>query len=209
MQVEAGSTISGTRAHFPSKRLGILALQGGFQRHSEHAGLLGIEPLLVKYPEQLSEIDALLLPGGESTTLGKLLERNNFLQPLRNLIAGGLPVLATCAGTILLADDIVGSDQVRIGGLPIRVQRNAYGPQVFSFETSLEIKEPVPFVTDVLFIRAPIIEKISPTVRILAEFENFPVAIAYKSVIACTFHFEYARTPSFLANFLENYVISR
>ncbi len=169
--------------------VGVLAYQGGFQRHIDVLTRLGFPARQVRDPESAGAVDALVMPGGESTTIGMLMERFSVLDVLRRRInEEGLPVFATCAGTILLADTIVGSDQPAIGGLHIAVTRNAYGRQIESFETSLAGEwignNPLPAV----FIRAPIIEAVSEDVEVLLEFEGRPVLVRQQQILAATFH---------------------
>ena len=181
------------------KTIGVLALQGGFQRHVEMIQRIGHNPVEVRYADQLSTVDGLIIPGGESTTIGKLLERNMFIPTLQNLISAGYPVFGTCAGLILLANTILHSNQVRLGGFDIQVQRNAYGSQIESFEANLEFTVPSSIKNNQLiskasitiegvFIRAPIIEWCSPEVDILSTFNQKPVCIQQGNLLGATFH---------------------
>lgn len=172
--------------------VGVLALQGGFQRHCDALTHLDhpsrrVSSRLVRTPEDLAGVDSLIIPGGESTTIGMLLERFGLMEPLRGRIRSGMPVMGTCAGTILLAQTIEGSEQPRIGTLPITVQRNAYGRQVASFEADLRLPEDeLPFRA--VFIRAPVITRVPSDVTVLATFEDNPVMIRRESILALTFH---------------------
>ena len=136
--------------------VGVLALQGDVLEHLRVLGTVGARPVRVRRPEQLQEVDALFLPGCESTTIGKMLRRFGMLEPLQARVAGGLPVLGTCAGMILLADEL---DQVEeqplVGGLGVRVRRNAFGRQVDSFDASIEVAGIDGGPMDASFIRAP------------------------------------------------------
>ncbi|MFW5994701.1 MAG: pyridoxal 5'-phosphate synthase glutaminase subunit PdxT [Spirochaetia bacterium] len=118
-------------------RIGVLSLQGDFARHTQALLSAGVEAAPIRYPEDLDAVDAAIIPGGESTTIGMLCERFGLLEAFRLRIDAGMPVLGTCAGAILLADDIVGSDQPRIGSLDISIRRNAYGRQKESFEADV------------------------------------------------------------------------
>ena len=150
-------------------RIGVLALQGDVREHVRALSDVGGEPVPVRRPEDLLRVDGLILPGGESTTIGRLLELFGLRTPLRAAVSAGLPVFGSCAGMILLADDVRGgpADQLTVGGLDVTVRRNAFGSQVDSFETRLTISgvgEEVPAV----FIRAPWVERTGPGVQVLA-----------------------------------------
>ena len=180
--------------------VGILALQGDFLEHEEKIRSINpdIKIVRIKYVEQLNEIDRLILPGGESTTMNLLADhseaKEKLFVALKQKVQEGLPVLATCAGIILLAKKILSfpensSLQPFLELLPIKVLRNHYGRQQYSFETSLSLKgDPVPFQG--IFIRAPIIETIleNPDVEILSSFQNSPVMVKYNNIIGTTFH---------------------
>lgn len=153
--------------------VGVLALQGDFREHIHILRRLGAEANEVRLPKHLDGLDGLILPGGESTTVGKLAVEYELLEPLRELAASDLPMWGTCAGLILLARD-VGQEQPLIGALDVKVQRNAFGRQVDSFEADLS----VPMLTEpqhpfrAVFIRAPLITHIGPGVEVLARLEN-------------------------------------
>jgi 5'-phosphate synthase pdxT subunit len=142
----------------------------------------------VKTRERLASVDGLVIPGGESTTIGMLLERFDLMEPLRERIDAGMPVFGTCAGLILMAREISGSEQPRIGSMDVVVERNAYGRQVDSFETQITSavlgEEPLPTV----FIRAPQIAKVGVGVDVLAETEAGPVLVQQDRQLAATFH---------------------
>jgi pyridoxal 5'-phosphate synthase pdxT subunit len=169
-------------------KIGVLALQGDVEKHMQAAERAGGEPVEVRTAEALAGVDALILPGGESTTQGKLLERYELMEPLRRRTAAGMPVLGTCTGLILLAREILGSDQPRIGALDVAVARNAYGRQVDSFEADVSVPalgaEPV----RAIFIRAPVIERVGPEVEILAEAAGKPVLVRQDRILGCAFH---------------------
>lgn len=169
-------------------RVGVLALQGDFREHIRLLRQLGAEPVEVRTPEQLNSVAGLVVPGGESTAIGKLLVGFALLEPIRQRIATGMPVLGTCAGLILLADRVIGSigGQSFIGGLPITVERNAYGSQLDSFEMSVQTTEGE---AKVAFIRAPrIVSLDSPRVEPLAALNGEPVAVRYQSLFGAAFH---------------------
>jgi pyridoxal 5'-phosphate synthase pdxT subunit len=172
-------------------RIGILALQGDVREHVELLAGLDVAICNVKTIEDLETVDALVLPGGESTTIGFMLSEHGMIDPLRKRIEGGLPVLGTCAGAILLARDVLGGDIAKIGLLDAVVHRNAYGRQVDSFEEDID-------VTGVgqmhaVFIRAPVIESVGPDVEVLATHRDGPVVVRERNVLAATFHPELAQ----------------
>jgi 5'-phosphate synthase pdxT subunit len=176
-----------------SARIGVLALQGDVREHTRALLEVGAQPLAVRRPEELAEVDGLILPGGESTTIGKLLELFELLEPLRAAVKTGLPVYGSCAGMILLADEVLDGrpDQPTVGGLDIAVRRNAFGRQVDSFETDL----PLSGVGDVhaVFIRAPWVERTGPGVEVLATVEagaaaGKVVAVRCGPLLATSFH---------------------
>jgi len=170
-------------------KIGILGFQGGIEEHERMLRRLKVELCRIRYVRQLNEIDALVLPGGESTTMGIFLHNSGLLKPLKDAIKGGMPVLATCAGLILLAQEIEGSSFASLGVLPIRIRRNAYGRQKESFTTQINLSfdsvKPFPGV----FIRAPKIEKmLEDKVEVLSFLGKQPVMIQYGKIIGCTFH---------------------
>ena len=140
-------------------KIGILALQGAFQEHKNILDSLNIDNCLVKTKEQLKDIDGIILPGGESTAMGKLLRDFDILEPLKEKIKNGFPVFGTCSGMILLAEKLSNSDVVHLGVMGIEVKRNAYGRQLGSFETLGDFKE-IDKKVKMVFIRAPYVENI-------------------------------------------------
>ena len=168
--------------------IGVLALQGDFALHLECLRRCGATPLAVRTEGELDACDGLVIPGGESTTIGKLLDRMRLLPALASRIAEGLPVYGTCAGAILLARVIVDSNQVRLGSMDITVARNAYGRQVDSFEADLAVAAIGPDPLRGVFIRAPIIEAVGPGVEVLARFEGRAVLVREGAMLAGTFH---------------------
>lgn len=150
--------------------VGILALQGDVREHSEALAGLGAEPVAVRTPADLHRVDMLVLPGGESTTMSLLLESSGLLEPLRERLSDGMPAFGTCAGMILLAEEIVDGrpDQHRLGAIDISVRRNAFGRQIDSFETDIDV-EGLDRPFHAVFIRAPVVERAGPDVEVLAE----------------------------------------
>ncbi|MGH8945897.1 MAG: pyridoxal 5'-phosphate synthase glutaminase subunit PdxT [Acidimicrobiia bacterium] len=168
-------------------RVGVLALQGDVREHLRIVEELGAQASEVKHPEQLEQIDALIIPGGESTTIGKLATRFGVIDPLRGAIDEGLPVYGTCAGMILLASSVTEGDQPLIGSLDVVVKRNAFGRQNESFEADLEI-EGMDHPFHAVFIRAPWIEKIGSEVEVLADIDDHPVMVRQGRLLATSFH---------------------
>ncbi len=169
--------------------IGVLALQGAFREHEYMIRACGdIETRQIRLPGQLEGIDGLIIPGGESTTMGKLMADYGFLDPIRERAGQGLPVFGTCAGLIMLARDINGSNQPRIGLMDMLVERNAFGRQVDSFEDDIEVPclgaEPFRAV----FIRAPYIMKVGAGVEVLAEYGGRIVAAREGRLLAAAFH---------------------
>ena len=168
--------------------VGVLALQGAFREHVAAVTRLGATAREVRQLKDIDGIDALIIPGGESTTMGKLLNEWNMLEPLRQRILDGMPVYGSCAGLILLCREIENSDQPRLGVLDATVRRNAFGRQVDSFETDLSIPEigadPIPAV----FIRAPVITGVGAGVTVLAEVKGQAVAVRQNNILATSFH---------------------
>ena len=158
--------------------------------------------MIVKYPEQLEEIDAIILPGGESTTMGKILNRTGLMEPLRGKILGGLPVWGTCAGMILLAKELVNDTVTHLGVMDIAVRRNAYGSQIDSFAT----KQVIPAVSsneiELVFIRAPYITRVDEGVEVLCEVDGHIVAAQEKNMLVTSFHPELTDNTEFLKYFV-------
>ncbi|HUR51477.1 MAG TPA: pyridoxal 5'-phosphate synthase glutaminase subunit PdxT [Mycobacteriales bacterium] len=169
-------------------RVGVLALQGDVREHTVALERAGAHPVPVRRAADLDGLDGVVLPGGESTTLGRLLVLFDVLEPLQALLAQGLPAFGTCAGMILLAREVVDGrqDQPVLGGLDITVRRNAFGSQVDSFEQDLDVRG----VGEVhgVFIRAPWVERTGPDVEVLASVGEHPVAVRQGSLMATSFH---------------------
>jgi 5'-phosphate synthase pdxT subunit len=171
-------------------KVGVLALQGAFREQAEALEALGADASLVKTPEQLSGVDAVVLPGGESTTVDKLLDSSGLRTPLRDALRDGMPALAVCAGLIVLAAEVVDgrADQQPLGVIDVTVRRNGYGRQRDSFEADLDVAELVDGPFAGVFIRAPVIERIGPDVEVLASHEGVPVLGRQGRILFATFH---------------------
>ena len=169
-------------------RVGVLAVQGAFAEHERALAAAGSEPVQVRGAAQLEGLDAIVLPGGESTTLGLVAEGSGLLGALRERLDEGMPALGTCAGMIVLARATTGGAQPLVGGMDIVVRRNAFGRQRASFETSLAVPALGPEPVEAVFIRAPWIERHGEDVEVLASWEGHPVAIRDGNVLACSFH---------------------
>jgi 5'-phosphate synthase pdxT subunit len=170
-------------------KIGVLGIQGAIQEHLSILRKAGVEPSWVKDRKEIDSVDALVMPGGESTTMIKLLKRFEMWEALRNRIEGGMPVLATCAGMILLSrkiENVVNQDS--LGVLDISVKRNGYGRQINSFEVDLQIDEIGPEPFRAVFIRAPKIESIGGEVRVLTSYDGSPVLVRQGNVLAASFH---------------------
>ena len=168
-------------------RVGVLALQGDFREHAALLDGMGHKSVLVRKAEEISNLEALVIPGGESTTIGKLAERYGLIEPMREVIASGLPTLGTCAGLIFLAAGTTGNSQIHLGVLDVVVERNAFGRQVDSFEAELEVAgltEPLHAV----FIRAPVVAKAGAEVEVLAAVGDDPVMVRQGNIVATSFH---------------------
>uniref|UniRef100_A0A7V3YI94 Pyridoxal 5'-phosphate synthase subunit PdxT n=1 Tax=Candidatus Caldatribacterium californiense TaxID=1454726 RepID=A0A7V3YI94_9BACT len=172
--------------------IGILGFQGGVEEHERVLQRLGVKTRRIRYARDLEGVDAIVFPGGESTTIGIFLQNGDLVQPLREALIQGMPALATCAGTILLAREIEGKHFASLGILPIRVRRNAYGRQRESFVAPLTLafdpSRPFPGV----FIRAPQIATASPEIHLLSSLDGQPVMVQYGAILGCTFHPELA-----------------
>jgi len=175
------------------KKIGVLAMQGAFAEHIETLRLLGVAAVPVRLPGELKAVKGLIIPGGESTTIGKLLGEYRFVGELKKLIAKGFPVFGTCAGMVLLAKEVHGFDRNHsvelLSAMDISVRRNAFGRQVDSFETDLDISVLGPPSFHAVFIRAPWIEKVGNGVEVLASLaDGTPVAAREGNIVATAFH---------------------
>lgn len=183
-------------------RIAILAVQGAFVEHERILHELGADSFEIRQNKDLEQdFDGLVLPGGESTVMGKLLKELNLFQSLKNKIKQGIPVLATCAGLILLADNLEDDSTRYFQTLPVTVKRNAYGRQLGSFETVEDLKGigRIPMT----FIRAPYIVEVSPDVKVLAKVDKKIVAVRYKNQLAMSFHPELTKDNSVHRYFIE------
>lgn len=188
-------------------RVGVLALQGAFREHIDSLRRLGADAFAVRTPGELERAEALVLPGGESTTIDKLLRKFDLQLPLRRRLVEGMPAMATCAGLILLAREVLDGlpDQQSLGILPLAVRRNAYGRQPESFERDLDVDGlDAPFHG--VFIRAPVIESMDPVMEVLARVDGVPVVVARGPIMALTFHPELTRDDRLHGLFLERAV---
>jgi 5'-phosphate synthase pdxT subunit len=185
-------------------KVGVLALQGAFAAHGRVLRQLGAEPREVRGPDDLSVVDALVLPGGESTTMSFQLVTSNLHQPIRERIDDGLPVFGTCAGLILLAEGVRDGrpDQEGFGVLDVDVRRNAFGRQVDSFEADLDVVGlDSPFHG--VFIRAPVVERAGDDVEVLAQVDGKPVLVRQGRLLAAAFHPELSGDDRIHRMFLE------
>ncbi len=170
--------------------VGVVALQGAVREHLEALRRLGVEAITVRTPEEVEAVEALILPGGESTTIGKLMARYGLVEPIQEFAASGRPLLGTCAGMILMAKRIEGgmADQPRLGVMDITVERNAFGRQVDSFEADLDFAGVNGGPARAVFIRAPIIQSVGPEVEVLARQGEQIVAARQGKLLALSFH---------------------
>jgi 5'-phosphate synthase pdxT subunit len=185
-------------------KIGVLALQGAFAAHAACLRRLGAEPREVRAEPDLAEVDALILPGGESTTMSMLLESSGLFDPVAERLADGMPALGTCAGMILLGAEILDgrADQRCFGAVDVSVRRNAFGRQIDSFETDLAVAgvgEPF----HATFIRAPFVERAGPAVEVLATVDGHPVLCRQGPVLVAAFHPELGDDPRLHELFLE------
>ncbi|HEU4529008.1 MAG TPA: pyridoxal 5'-phosphate synthase glutaminase subunit PdxT [Actinomycetota bacterium] len=167
-------------------KAGVLALQGDFREHAAVFADLGAAPVEVRTPEDLTRVDCLAIPGGESTTISRLARTAELVEPIRERALGGMPVLGTCAGMIVMAARVQGGDPL-LELIDITVHRNAYGRQVDSFEADVAV-DGVDHPVRAVFIRAPIVEEIGGRVRVLAEHEGHPVVLEQGNLVVASFH---------------------
>lgn len=176
-------------------KVGVLALQGDFEAHAETLRQLGAEPGEVRAPVEMEGLDALVIPGGESTTIGKLIASAGLEPALRAHHEAGRPILGTCAGLIVC-------DAEHLGFIDATARRNAFGRQLQSFEADLEVEGAGDEPLRAVFIRAPWVERCGPDVEVLASYGDRPVAIREGNVLACAFHPELTDDPRFHAIFM-------
>jgi 5'-phosphate synthase pdxT subunit len=168
--------------------VGVLAIQGDFEAHSKIVEALGAEAREVRTPEQLDGLDALIIPGGESTTMTLGIEREGLAEPLKEFVRSGKPTLGTCAGLIML-------DRLHLGLLNVTARRNAFGRQRQSFEADLDVKDFNGGPLRAVFIRAPWVEETGEGVEVLAEIDGHPVVVRQENILAVAFHPEIANEP--------------
>ena len=179
-------------------KIGVLALQGAFAEHVAALRAIGVEAVEVRLPEQLDDLDGLIIPGGESTTMRNLIRRWNMREPILALAERGAPLFGTCAGMIVLSKQIEGGEEPILPLLDVTVERNAFGRQLDSFETELS----VPLLGDTpvhaVFIRAPVIESVGPDVDVIARLDDGRiVAVRERNIVATSFHPELAGETRF------------
>lgn len=190
-------------------KVGVLAIQGDVREHVRHLKLVGVDPVEVRRVEELSGISGLIIPGGESTTIGLLMNEYGLNQAIRDRIQeDGFPVYGTCAGLILLAREVIGPSPARLGVMDITASRNAFGRQVASFEVDLDIPDigPIPFPA--VFIRAPKISQVGPNVTPLAWHQGDVVMAEQGSLLVSSFHPEMSddvRIHQFFVNKVRHY----
>lgn len=186
-------------------KIGVLALQGAFREHVDMLRALNVNAVEVRLPEQLDDLDGLIIPGGESTTIGKIATQYGLIEPIREMVKQGKPVWGTCAGMIVLAKS-VGMKQPLVGVMDVQVKRNAFGRQVDSFETELKIPainngDASPF--HAIFIRAPLMESVGDNVQVLATLEDGTIVAARQgNLLATSFHPELTHDPRFHKYFI-------
>jgi 5'-phosphate synthase pdxT subunit len=171
-------------------KVGVLALQGDVREHLQSLLACGVEAIAVRRAQEIEDVDALVLPGGESTTIAQLAEVFGIFDLIKDKIKKGMPVYGSCAGMILLADEILDAKvgQKSFGGLDITVRRNAFGRQVDSFESDIAFNDGSDQMIRAVFIRAPWVEKVSDSVEVLASVDTHPVAVRSRTALATSFH---------------------
>lgn len=184
-----------------SMKAGVLALQGDFREHAAVLADLGASPVLVRTPEEVAAIDCLAIPGGESTTIGRLARLHDLVEPIRERAEAGMPVLGTCAGLIVMAREVDDGAPL-FSLLDVRVTRNAYGRQVDSFEADVEAPALGDAPLRAVFIRAPLVESVGDGVEVLAELGGRPVAVEQGHLLGTAFHPELAGEPRLHARLL-------
>ncbi|OMC77736.1 glutamine amidotransferase subunit PdxT [Viridibacillus sp. FSL H8-0123] len=183
-------------------KIGVLGLQGAVREHVQAIEAAGAVPIVVKNAEQLKELEGLVLPGGESTTMRKLIDRYSMMKPLRQFADDGKPIFGTCAGLILLAKNVIGQQTPHIGVMDVIVERNSFGRQIDSFEIPLSIKnigENFPAV----FIRAPHIVSVGSNVEVLAQCNGRVVLAKDGQFLGCSFHPELTEDQRIMAYFVQ------
>ena len=188
-------------------KIGVLAIQGAVSEHIACLKRLSdVEGLAVKTMTEIDQVDGLILPGGESTAMGKILGYYNMLEPLHDKIVNGLPVWGTCAGLILLAKEIIGQPVRYFSTMDITVRRNGYGGQLDSFDTELSLPRVSDKKIPLVFIRAPYIQAVGENVEILAQIQEKIVAAAQQNMMVTSFHPELTADLSFHRYFVEHFM---
>jgi 5'-phosphate synthase pdxT subunit len=167
-------------------KAGVLALQGDFREHARAFAELGATPVEVRTPEELAAVDALAIPGGESTTISKLARSAGLVEPIVERARGGMPILGTCAGMIVMAERVIGLEPL-LGLVDITVERNGYGRQIDSFEVDLDV-EGVDHPVRGVFIRAPVVTEVGAGVHVLSEHDGRPVVLEQGNLVVASFH---------------------
>lgn len=183
-------------------RVGILALQGAVAEHIRSIEKAGAEGIAIKHPEQLEEIDGLIIPGGESTTIGKLMRKYDFIEAIRSFSKQGKPVFGTCAGLIVMAREIEGGEEAHLELMDIKVSRNAFGRQRESFETDLDVKG-LEVPVRAVFIRAPLITEVGEGVEVLSTYNDEIVTAREGHLLVSSFHPELTEDYALHSYFLE------
>ena len=168
-------------------KIGVLALQGAVAEHMKSIELAGGEPVAIKRTEQLAELDGLIIPGGESTVIGRLMRKYEFIDALREFSSQGKPLFGTCAGMIVLAERIEGQDEAHLELMDMTVARNAFGRQRESFETDLPVKG-IDETVRAVFIRAPLVTQVGPKVDVLSSYRDEIVLVRQGHLLACSYH---------------------
>ncbi|AFU16153.1 Glutamine amidotransferase subunit pdxT [Bacillus thuringiensis MC28] len=190
------------KENFKMVKIGVLGLQGAVREHVKSVEASGAEAVVVKRIEQLEEIDGLILPGGESTTMRRLIDKYAFMEPLRTFAKSGKPMFGTCAGMILLAKTLIGYEEAHIGAMDITVERNAFGRQKDSFEAALSMKGVGEDFIGV-FIRAPYVVDVADNVEVLSKHGDRMVAVRQDQFLAASFHPELTDDHRVTAYFVE------
>lgn len=185
-------------------KVGVLSFQGGIIEHLNQIKALGHTGVEVKKEKDLDDIDAIILPGGESTTIGKLLKITGLIKSLKEKIENGLPTWGTCAGMILLANEVEGQEEKYLQLMDIKVKRNAFGTQIDSFKTYKVIEKISKDEMELVFIRAPYITEVKDNVRILCKVDDKIVAARQDNIIVTSFHPELTNDLTFLNYFLKS-----
>jgi 5'-phosphate synthase pdxT subunit len=183
-------------------KAGVLALQGDFREHSGILADCGVIPLLVRTPDELTEVDCLVIPGGESTAIGRLARGHGLVEPIRERAGQGMPVFGTCAGMIAMATEVVGGEPL-LSLMDLSVVRNAYGRQLDSFEADVDVRGVGSPPVRAVFIRAPVVASVGEDVDVLAEHDGHPVVCERGNLLVAAFHPELAGDPRLHRRFLE------